>query len=550
MTSFFRPFQVFSDVGRLQKIAVVLIRHGFGELLGRLHLQDNLFLRLFTRNREIEKLSPPQRVAMVLQELGPTFIKLGQILSTRPDLIPPEYIEELKKLQSEATPISFQEVKEQIESALKKPLDKLFAEFDEKPMASASIAQVHAAKLHTGEEVVVKVQRPGIAQIIRSDLSLLKMLARRVVQFFPEFDVFDPISIVEEFERAITKELDFLIEARHIQRFINNFAGNPEVHIPRVYRELTCETVLTMERIYGVKITEVNYNQKVLVRRLLRIVFEMIYEHGFFHGDLHPGNILVEKDGRIALLDFGLVGRLTPQMRDNITDLLVGLIYSDYQKVADILYEIGIKRTPVNYDRFLADVTTVMDENIVGLKLSEIEFGKLFQELVLGAKRHNISIPPDYTMLFKALMTVEGVGKQLDPDLDLLSELEPYVGSLIRERYSPKKLLQKGYQNINDFVRLWRQFPITARQFLMAIENGRLHFGLDPGQLERVSSDYSYQMNRKIEAILSAGLLLAASLSIDYGLPTFFGLPFHSFLGYTVGGFLTLHLLYTLFFKR
>lgn len=529
--------QMWQDVGRLRVIATVLIKHGFGEFISRLNLQDNFITRMLLRRpKDVSKgLSMPKRLSLVMQELGPTFIKLGQILSTRPDLIPEEYIEEFKKLQSSAAPLPFEDVTRQIESALGRPLFELFAWVNPEPLASASIAQVHTARLPDGAEVVIKVQRPGIQDMLRSDLSILIFLARRVAQLFPSTELFDPVGIAEEFEKALSKELDFNVELRNLQRFKTNFKANPDVHIPIVYKELSCETVLVMERIRGIKITEVQSGQKNLVRRLLKVVFEMIYIHGFFHGDLHPGNILVEPNGKIGLIDFGLTGRLTPSMKERITDLLLGLIRTDYDAVAEILFDIGIKRTAVHYDRFLADVSTLMDEYLMGTTMADIEFGKLFQELLDGAMRHNIAVSPDYTMMFKALITAEGVGKQLDPDMDLLHELEPYILELVKQRYSPSTLFKRGVFHFNNIFRLIKQFPITARQVLMAIENGRIQFGLDPSQIQAFLSEFRQDSFRKSTVGLAGIFLICGTLALDYGPPRFFGLPSLSFFAYVVG---------------
>ncbi len=528
--------QIWQDAGRLSVIAQVLIRHGFGEVITKLHL-GNIIPRMAGRPARSLKdgLSTPERISAVMQELGPTFIKLGQILSTRPDLIPEEYIVEFKKLQSGAAPIPFSEVTQQIETSLGRPTESVFGWIDTEPLASASIAQVHIARLPDGTEVVIKVQRPGIQEMLRSDLSILIFLARRVAQLFPSTELFDPVGIAEEFDKALSNELDFTVELRNLQRFKNNFKENPDVHIPTVYKEISCKTVLVMERIQGIKITDVQTGRKSLVRRLLKVVFEMIYIHGLFHGDLHPGNILVESTGRIALIDFGLVGRLTPRMKETITDLLIGLIRIDYDGVAEVLYDLGVKRSTVNYTRFQADIAQLMDEYLLGATLADIEFGQLFQELMDGAMRHNIAISPDYTMMFKALITAEGVGKQLDPELDLLHELEPYVVELVKQRYSPTALLKRGVFHVNNLFRLFKQFPITARQVLMAVENGRIQFGLDQSQIDTIIREQRTENTRKITAGLAAAFLLSSTLALEHGPPQFIGIPSLSFFGYLIG---------------
>lgn len=533
-------------------IAAVLIRHGFGEFISRLNLQDNFISRMLGRKSHVQSdhLSMPQRISLVMQDLGPTFIKLGQILSTRPDLIPEEYIEEFKKLQTKASPVDFHIIAAQIEKSLKRPIEQLFSHIEREPLASASIAQVHAARLLDGTEVVVKVQRPEIRDILRSDLSILIFLARRVAQLFPSIELIDPVGIAEEFEKAISKELDFNVELRNIERFAHNFPDEPTLHIPRVYRELSCNTVIVMERLYGVKVTEVTQGKKLIVQRMLKIVFDMIYVHSFFHGDLHPGNILVERDGRIGLIDFGLVGRLTPLMREQVTDLIMGLIRFDYEAVAEVLYDLGIKRTPVNYERFLSDVVTLMDEHLLGVTMAEMEFGRLFQDLLEGAIRHKIAIPPDYTMMFKALITAEGVGKQLYPELDILRELEPYVLELVKKRYHPRSVAKKGLHYFNSFLRLFKQFPITARQVLMAIENGRIQFGFDRSQFDDIMREYRQHHTRTLQATIACVFMLSATLALHHGSPFLFGIPTLSFLGYLLGVSLSLWILLDTFRRK
>lgn len=516
--------QAWQDVGRFRTIVSVLIRHGFGELISRMNIQDSAIARMLgaESSEGQEDLSMPQRLSLACQDLGPTFIKLGQILSTRPDLISDEYIQEFKKLQSSAAPLPLEDVTSEIESALGQKVEALFATFEDEPLASASIAQVHAATLSDGSEVVVKVRRPGVEEMLLSDLSILIFLAKRAAQLFPEMEIFDPVGIAEEFERALSKELDFTVEARNLKQFARNFSNNPDIHIPRVYKEYSCRSILVMERIQGVKITEANADQKEIVRRLLRAVFEMIYVHALFHGDLHPGNIFVEEDGKVALIDLGLVGRLTPRMRERATDLIMGIIQKDYEGVAETLYDIGNIRTSIDYERYENDVAVLMDEYLIGVTMAEIEFGRLFQEIVDGAARHNISVPPDYTMMFKALITAEGVGKQLDPEMDLLSELKPYVMELAKERYNPDKLLKKGLRQLNQLGRLMNQFPITARQVLIGIEDGRIKFGVDSSQFERALQAYQQQNNRKIQTAMAGFLFVIGGLSLDIGEPTFF----------------------------
>ena len=539
--------QAWQDVGRLRQILTVLVRHGFGELVTRLNLHENIVGRILGLEPVVsEGLSTAQRLSMAIQELGPTFIKLGQILSTRADIVPEEYIAEFKTLQTHAAPLPFATIKKQVEESLGAPLDQLFADFQEEPLASASIAQVHIAHLHEGTEVVVKVGRPGIRESMSSDLSILKFLARQATQIFTEIELFDPVGMVEEFEKEILKETDFTHEMRNIRRFIQNFSEAEEVHIPTPYPELSNKNILVMERIKGAKITDSTGDRVEIVKRTMRVVCEMIFTHGFFHGDLHPGNILIEEDLKVALIDFGLVGRLTARMKDYIIDLLLAVIRRDYEGVAEVLYEIGRKRAPVDFDRFVTDVMVVMDKHLVGAKMSDIEFGGLLQDILEGAMRHRMAVPPDYTMLFKALITVEGVGKQMDPEMDLIGAIEPYVRAVVQERYSIETLGNQAFRQASQMLRLLKQFPVTARQILAGVENGRIKFGIDNAQYDKFLEEYRRQGDRKLMLIASFVLLFIATLNVETGRPALFGLPWFALFGYLGGSLLTLLTLWKL----
>ncbi len=543
--------QAWQDVGRLRQIITVLVRHGFGELVTRMNLQENVVGRIFVGEaKPDQEMSTPQRLCMAIQELGPTFIKLGQILSTRADIVPEEYIAEFKRLQASAAPLPYEVIKVQVEESLGKSIQDVFLRFEEKPLASASIAQVHVAYLPDNTEVVVKVARPGARESMTSDLSLMKFLAKQATQIFADVELFDPVGMIEEFEKEILKEIDFTHELRNINRFRQNFAGTEGVHIPYPYPALCNKSILVMERIKGTKITESLGDRAQIVKNTMRVVCEMIFVHGFFHGDLHPGNILIEEDLSVALIDFGLVGRLTPRMKDYIIDLLLAVIRRDYEGVADVLYEIGRKRAPVDYDRFVSDVMLVMDKHLVGARMSDIEFGGLLHDILEGAMRHRMAVPPDYTMMFKALITVEGVGKEMDPDMDLIGAIEPYVRAVVKERYSFESITNQLFRQSTQLLRLLKQFPVTAQQILMGVENGRIKFGIDNAQFDAFLHEYRKQNGRKLMVAMSFVFLLIATMNADSGTPALFGLSWFSFGGYALGAVLGFLVLWSLWLER
>ncbi len=556
------------DLGRLQQIARVLIRNGFGHWVTTLKdgqeggaggageggddararealesaLEEGGEARL-PLDPELTGADPAlrsyRRLVSILRELGPTFVKLGQILSTRSDLIPQALCDELKSLQDQVNPLPFEQLKGAIEEALGGPLEAAFTRLDEQPLACASIAQVHTAQLITGEEVVIKVQRPGIRATIEADLSILHFLARQAVEVIPEAETFRPDLILSEFERAIIKELDFTYEARNLSRFAKNFASWSTVHIPTLYGDFSSERVIVMERLYGVKITEAaaeGHPMDELARETVRMVFKQVFEDGFFHGDLHPGNLLILRDGRIGLIDFGMVGRLTPPMRSSLADLLFHITTNHYEGVARTLYEISTHDGDINYAQWEADVTELMDRHFSSTSLAEVDFGQIVRDLIEGAVRHRAQIPPDYTMFFKALMTVEGIGKVVSPDLDLLAECRPYVQRLVMERYEPERVLRELVDTLHAFGRFSKRLPHTAQQLLQQVESQRLGLQLSDAQLAARQAHSLRLLNRAALVLFSLGLwLLSLLLGVwGHGLAWGHSLSVLSFLGGTL----------------
>lgn len=532
------------DMVRLRQIAAVLVRHGLGHVVEAWNLQDKAIVGLLVDRRESE--IPPltlfQRITAALQDLGPTFVKLGQILSTRPDLVPQALCDEFKTLQDSVSQITLEEARGVVEASLGRPLEEVFADFSPEPLACASIAQVHTARLlESGEDVVLKIQRPRIRDTIASDLSILYFVARQVEATIPEARAFDPVSIAREFEKAISKELDFTFEAQSLERFDRNFVDWPSVYIPRVYREHSSVTVLVMERLHGHKITDAGdagHDMAPIARECVRMLFKQVFEDGLFHGDLHPGNLWVLEDGRIGLIDFGLVGRMSQAMKDQIADLLMAMVTRNYEGVARAFYDISIRTAKVDYPSFEADTVDLMARYFDNATLAEVDFGQYLRELVEGAIRHDVRIPPDYTMFFKAIMTVEGIGKIVSPDLDLISECRPYVERLIAQRYAPERVLRVTVDMIQAFAKLGRTFPVTAHQFLAQIEDGRLAIGVENTQLQTIEEGRERRMNRAIMGGSAATLVLCGTLARQSADFTIFGVPGVSLVCYVLGGYL------------
>jgi len=537
---------VLRDVARLREIVTVLLRHGFGAVVQELQLQDrwitNTLLEL--RGQAEAHLPIERRLLLALQELGPTFIKLGQMLSTRPDLFPPALIEELQSLQDNVPPLPIEAVREVIRAELRADVDTLFDDFAVTPLATASMAQVHSARLKgTGLEVVVKVQRPHLEPQVAADLEIMSFLARALETHFPETRMFSPAGMVAEFEKAILKEIDFRNELDNLERFRRNFADTPGVYFPEPYRERSTARVLTMERIIGTKISQIAtpaFDVEGVLRSALNAVLQMIYSDGFFHGDVHPGNLLIRADNTVCFIDVGLCGRLSPRQRDHLTDLLVATVRHDWPAVARLFWNMTEhgKDSTRDYRTFEADVTEHAERWFGSGTVADIEFSAILKDLIGLALRHRIRMPPDYTMTFKAVITMEGVGKQLRPDMDLLAEAQPYVTRVVAERYHPQRLLETGYSTIRELADTLGTLPETLRVILEDLRAGRALVNIESRQLDSLRQTYAHTQHRTVIGALAGVCAVCGTLALGFGSYTIFGLPVVSFWFYVIGALL------------
>ncbi len=523
------------DANRLRQIVSVLVRHGFGALVRQLQLDDRWALKkvLELSAVEADDTAIERRVVLAIHDLGPTFIKLGQILSTRRDLLPPELITELETLQDDVPAMPGESVREIVGEELGREIEEVFDGFDPKPLASASIAQVHTARLRgSGEDVVVKVQRPGLVGKIEADLEIMRFLAEALERNFPEAKLYRPTGIVEQFERAIRKEIDFHNEIENIGRFRSNFAGVDGVHFPRTYAELSTARILTMERIDGVKLTAMtgaDFDVERVVRNGIDAVLKMIFEDGFFHGDLHPGNLLVRADGTLCFLDFGLCGRLTPRQRDDLVDLMVALGRKDYPGLARVYWRLG-DRSPgaEGFGAFETDLSECLERRFADKTVSEIEMGAFFGDLVDIALRHRVPMPPDYTMTFKAVMTMEGVAKQLVPDLDMVEAARPRVAALAAERLNPERLIQGGYDMVRDLSDAAGDMQQISRMALAYLKTAELGLSHREKRDRDWLRGYATAQRRNRQAALAASFALCGVLTLGRGEALVFGAPLGS----------------------
>ncbi len=500
------------DMGRMRQVAAVLGRYGFGALLARIDIPG------LPKPRAEDLETTPEATAAMLQELGPTFIKLGQVLSTRPDILPPEYIEALQQLQDDVQPVPLIEVTDQLAAELGEDWRQQIASFDEAPLATASIAQVHRATLKDGAEVVLKIQRRGIARKIRSDLNILDFFAGQVEAEFPEAAGLDLRGVLREFDRSLRAELDFTTEARNTRRFKADFAEVDFVVIPELVAELSTERVLCMEFLDDLKIRQARDQGMDMARigeRYLHTAYTMLFENGFFHGDLHPGNVLVLPGERLGILDFGMVGRLTRDMKDALVSLLFALERGDHRTVARIFFDIAVKEQRVDYDAFEADVVTVVERNWTGTSVRDMQIGLFLMDVTQSAVKHRVRAPHTYTMFFKALLTTEGLAKALIPEVDPLAAARPFVQRMIGERWSQDRMKEEGFYNLVTFRTLSQRFPVTLSQLLDDVDKQRLKITVkEEADKDRLAAEDRRQ-NRLILAAFACTGALAGALTWD-----------------------------------
>lgn len=467
------------NLNRLREIVTVLARHGFGQVLER----GRVFQALGYRPKETPEAPPAtvaQRLKLVLAELGPTFVKLGQVLSTRGDLLPQEMIRELSGLQDKVPPFPFAQVREQVEKGLGRTLEDAFSRFEEEPLASASIAQVHRATTKAGIDVIVKVQRPGIRSRIEADLELVYALASLFEKVFEEPRLARPRDVVEEFDKAIKGELDFTREAANVNLFRKVHAERPYVVVPHVLEQFSCSTVLTLERLDGPKITDYDpekHDRTVITKNLVELAFVQMFEDGLFHGDPHPGNLLALDGNRVGLIDLGLIGRLSRPMQETIIVMCLAISLKDAGTLARLLYKIGVTEDRVSLAQMQSDIQVILDQYL-GTDLAGIDAKSLLGDMLDLANRYRIRIPREYAVLAKASVTIEGVVRRLCPELDVLAMALPYAQRLLVDRFNPastdasaRRLLLQAQGFANDV-------PGQLAQVLMDLERGKLNVTL------------------------------------------------------------------------
>ena len=548
--------KTYRHMKRYRRILSVFFKYGFGGLVDVMNIEQcvEVGLKLVSRKHraKLETLSRAVRVRMVLEELGPAFIKFGQILSTRPDLLSVDFIQELPKLQDDVPPFPFTEVRDILENEFGKPLDKIFSSFNEDPLAAASIGQVRRARTLDGEEVVVKVQRPDIRRTIEVDLEIMMNLAGLAEKHLEGWDVQRPTRIVTEFARTIEKELDYTMESTNMLRFARQFADEPDIYIPRVYKEISSNRVLTMEYIGGVKVSNISKLKEegldpgIIAGRGFDLVMKQIFIYGFFHADPHPGNIFILPDNVICFLDFGMMGRVDLETREDFVDLVLSIVQCNEKKATDALLELTSQEKEPDRRMLERDVSGLIDQYSY-MSLGELEMGKLIIRLLKTAALHRLSVPPDLFLMVKALASAEGLGRELDPGFDAVKRATPFIRRVRMGRFKPDRLARDVVDSGTDIFRLLREVPDEVRKILRLVRQGLLKVEFQHRGLEPMLATHERISNRIAFAIVLAALIVGSALIVLSGIPPKWQeIPVIGLAGFLIAGLMGFWLLVTI----
>ncbi len=506
------------QLNRARHIGAVLVRHGLAELASRLGLEGRLRFGRRAR-RDAAARSDPERLVTAFEELGPTFIKLGQLLSTRPDLLPPDYLKAFSKLQDDVPRLTFEQVERVIGTETCKLPDDIFAEFDREPVGAASLAQVHRAKLATGEQVAVKVQRPGVAEVVEGDLAILESVARFIDRRQPDLAVYDPLGIVAELSRSLRKELDFVHEGQNADICRRNFAEDRTVAVPRVYWDYSTRRLLVLEFLTGVKVTDADglrqagIDRAELARKGTRAYMRMVFEHGFFQPDPHPGNIIVIPDGRVGIVDYGMFSRIDDETRDLLVDMLVAAYRQDGGRLTRLVLKAGSKSALLDATALRADIQDLLDR-YYGASLRDLSLGRVMRELLAVSRRHRITVPAGLSMLMRGIATVEGLGLLVDPGFNFVEEMKPFLARVARRRFGPLGWLKDLRRHEADLESLARDLPADLRQISEWLKKGEIKLQIDHDELRQIARNLSRSNNQLAAAIVLAAIIIGASLLV------------------------------------
>ncbi|WP_026380758.1 ABC1 kinase family protein [Afifella pfennigii] len=530
------------DLGRLNHIAAILMRFGFGDTVRRLGMSNALKsageLLNWEEAAELATLEPPQRVRRAMEEMGPSFVKLGQILSTRVDLFPAEYIAEFEKLQDRAPPVPFAEIRAQVEEDVGGSLEEIFAKVEEEALAAASIAQVHRARLKSGEEVVLKVRRPGIRAIVEADLRLLMRLAEIAEEEVKELRRYRPREIAAEFSRSMRLELDLAAECRHAERVAANFKDDADIGVPKVYWDWTCEQLNVQEFIDGIpgrdleRVDRAGLDRKVIAERGADAVLKMIFQDGFFHADPHPGNVFYLPGNRIVFVDFGMVGRLTAQRQHQLVEVLTAVVQRRARPAVHNLLLWADEDEEIDEAALTRDVEAFIDR-VHATPLKAFNLPQVVTEWIAVMRGHDLVLPPDLSMLIKAFLSLEGMARQLDPDFDVMEATKPYLERAALAYYAPTAVLSRSREEIAGLAELMASLPGDVAAFMRSTRKKGIELKVDIERTERLIQHFDRALSRLTLGILIAAVVIGSSIVMTAaGGQTPIGLSFFAMLGF------------------
>ncbi len=557
-TSVAAPKRRVGRSNRYRQIVEILVRHGFGFVVGKAGWDNQRIAHLLKPDgAEAHVVGTPERLRLMIEDLGPTFIKLGQILSTRGDLLPASYRAELAKLQDSAPPVASEQIRSTFAEEFGRSVDEVFNTFDMQPIAAASIGQAHAATLPDGSEVIVKLRRPHIIEDVEEDLRVLVDLSYLAARHWEMARYYDIVAIVAEFAQTLRAELDYLHEGRNLERIASNFADESSLHIPTIYWDLTTSRVLTLERIRGVKITNVaeleaqGCDRGVIARRATRILLTMILRDGFFHADPHAGNVFVERDGRIGLIDFGMVGEVDRISQDGLMKLMLGIAQQDASRLADTMLDLSAGRTPVDRNALRRDLQRLL-ARYSNRPISDVRFGDFISEMIEVLRTYRLRLPPDLALLLKTIVMGEGLAEEIDPTFNLMEVYIPLTEEVIRERFSvsgwTKQLLLSGIDSLESTL----EIPQRLRHILGDIERGGFEVNIQPSSFDPYFSRLERLVNHVLIALLAVSCTISTAFIVAAYHPT--GLltlaEFLFFGALLLSGVFGLYILYVLFSAR
>ncbi len=520
--------RTYRHLNRYREVVTVLAKHGFGDLLHMLRLDSYIEagLKGVMRHPPVDTAARPERVRLALQDLGPTFVKAGQYLSTRADILPVEYLRELAKLQDHVPPFPAEEARRIVEEDLGRPVEKLFKRFDGRPLAAASIAQIHSAALLDGSEVVVKIERPRIRAVVSADLEIMAHIASLAERHLEEWSWRRPARVIAEISRSLDREMDFSLEASHVERFARQFADNATVRVPKVHRALSSARVLTLERLDGVKADDLagmereGLDPRVVAERLASHYLAMIFTYGFFHADPHPGNLLIESGHVVAYLDFGMTGRLDRALRESLADVVLAVAERDQALLSSALLSLSEHEEVPDPRTFEDDVAELMDQYAYR-PLSEWRLGRMLEQFFQTTARYRVLVPPDLFLMVKAITELESLTRFLDPDFDAVSAAAPFIRRVHEERLAPRRLAERFAAAGRETLDLLTSAPSELRQLIRQARRGRLLIEFEHKGLEPALSELDQISNRLAYAILLGSLVIGSALMVHAGVPPY-----------------------------